>query len=313
MTLGSSEDIMAVSEIVKDGNSKCDKQQDYPVKATQAVSGLISGSTPVICGGLDKQRNVVGSCYEFGQYKKAVATLMVPRWGSASIVMGNKLWVTGGGKSIKNKEEWHTNRQPVRTTEYVVPHQKTQFGPELPLRLMQHCLAKTDAYAILVPGLREHGVVPSGTWVFSFKTQKWKKQKNDLKIRRFRHACGIIQDALYGNIIVVVTGGQILASKYTDSTELMDEKIGVWMDGPKLHGHIYDQTGITSEDGLSFFVVGGREHVMNFKSSKYVALTTINRLRCKGMQCEWYEMPQKLKVARAKPAAILIPDHLSPC
>ncbi len=91
------------------------------------------------------------------------------------------------------------------------------------------------------------------------------------------------------------------------ATEMFYVDSMTWTVGPNLPIKIYSAAGVTSQDGKSFFIVGG------YDLGRYIPLETIYRLRCHNFNCEWIQMPQKLRVARRDAVAGLLPKSVATC
>ena len=64
---------------------------------------------------------------------------------------------------------------------------------------------------------------------------------------------------------------------------------------------------VTSPSGNGVIIVGGSTTNLEMQSSLY-------EMRCGPyLVCEWYEMTQKLQVARFRFVAMLIPDEITNC
>jgi hypothetical protein len=64
---------------------------------------------------------------------------------------------------------------------------------------------------------------------------------------------------------------------------------------------------LTSPDGQGVIVIGGWSDTDNaYQSSMY-------KLICDQLECNWSEMEQQLQIARQMAVAMLIPNHLTNC
>jgi hypothetical protein len=64
---------------------------------------------------------------------------------------------------------------------------------------------------------------------------------------------------------------------------------------------------VTSPDGQGVIVIGGATFIPTEDQS------ALYQLNCNESGCEWHEMEQKLKIARERFVAMLIPDILTNC
>jgi hypothetical protein len=77
--------------------------------------------------------------------------------------------------------------------------------------------------------------------------------------------------------------------------------------GPKLPKTIYAASLVPSPDGHGVILIGGYSNTDNaFQSSIY-------KLICDQLGCNWSEMKQQLQIARRSFVAMLIPDTLTNC
>ena len=110
---------------------------------------------------------------------------------------------------------------------------------------------------------------------------------------------------------MVVTGGYTKQFHHLEhnSTELWIVGSSRGISGPTLPTSVLEGTGITTSDGKSFLLLGGKP------SEFYIAddLNTIYKLDCLQRQCDWTLMEQKLRIPRVNPVAIPIPDNLVSC
>ncbi len=84
----------------------------------------------------------------------------------------------------------------------------------------------------------------------------------------------------------------------------MDEGDNEWRDGPELPFAIDAAKMVEDKDG-GVVLVGG--------SALSGALDTIFQLRHGGEGANWVEMKQKLKSARSRHVAFLVPDSIAEC
>ena len=83
------------------GNSECKNWADFPKDIYYGAVGGFVGNEVIICGGYDQNYSPTDECYSFNEQSAKVVTHMsITRVGAASIVFGNKLWITGGETKI---------------------------------------------------------------------------------------------------------------------------------------------------------------------------------------------------------------------
>ena len=89
-----------IMDLTIKGNSECKNWADFPKDIFGAVGGFV-GNEVIICGGYDQNYSPTDECYSFNeQSAKVVTHTSITRAGAASIVFGNKLWITGGKTKI---------------------------------------------------------------------------------------------------------------------------------------------------------------------------------------------------------------------
>ena len=164
-----------------------------------------------------------------------VATMTKKRHSASSVVIGHRLWVTGG---------YDENDKKLNSTEFVDPESETvQPGPDLPEAVYGHCLVKTDATTAMLIGYHSYGY---RSWFFNFvQEEKGWVEGPDLHIGRSHHACGVISDLGYdAKKIVIAAGGK------GKSTEVfvIGSKPEEWIVGPDLLVPKHWGAGVTMPD-----------------------------------------------------------------
>ena len=94
MTTGASPgDLARKTEVIdlNDAANVC-TLNDYPLDIYEACGGLLSGTTPLVCGG-NQDTEPISQCYVAGQSEVAY-TLSRPRYGAASVVLPGFLLFT---------------------------------------------------------------------------------------------------------------------------------------------------------------------------------------------------------------------------
>lgn len=129
------------SEVIDllDSKNYCQDLSDYTYEVNWATGGLLNNINPLICGGRNSFNIDILECNIIGTNEKL--ELMHPRTFSASIVIGDKLWVTGGEISPN-------------TSEFILLNEKISMaGPDLPTDFNSHCLTwANDTHVILTGG-----------------------------------------------------------------------------------------------------------------------------------------------------------------
>ena len=124
---------------------KCDPFMKYPLKASLIAGGLLN-KAPVVCGG-----GIGGSaspqCFMYDRNDrgwKLHANLKTGRYYHAALVVGDKLWVTGG-------EESGGGRSSLKSTEYVFANKSVLKGPDLPRATSRHCAVDLLGALYMIP------------------------------------------------------------------------------------------------------------------------------------------------------------------
>ena len=286
----------------------CEALEDFPVQVAAASGGLINNSVPIICGGLNNFR---GDCHIPGNTNDGpLATLITPRSSTASIAMGNTLWITGGAHVFNNS--------PLSSTEIVDDLAIVVDGPELPMTMFGHCIVKLNQTTFLFMYERK-------TFFYDYSNQVW-SYGPDMKYKRTYFGCGKMTSA-NGSVVVVAAGG----AYSRNTTEFLDfdgSKDLKWsagenvvslvrpeclmqpicFPGPDLPKHLLSFSMV--EFDHTVVTVGG-----NGNDDGELNVDTIHKLVCSAADssCEWIEMRQKLRVARQLLVAIMVPDELTNC
>ena len=166
--------------------------------------GLIANKLPLICGGDDKDR-----CYLIGQGDDIRATTSGIRAFSASLVIEDKLWITGGSdvyqKTVHQSTEFieidiHSSGQNY--------HGFSSKGPDLPIALYYHSITQLNkSAAMIIGGTNEYGtdIQEEKTYIFDLENFNWKRGP-DLQKGRSRHASALLTDSVTNIQYIVVAG-----------------------------------------------------------------------------------------------------------
>ncbi len=101
-----------------------------------------------------------------------------------------------------------------------------------------------------------------------------------------------------------MVGGEDESYNKLSTVEILDDQSNEWREGPEVPLAIDAAKMVEDKDG-GVVLVGG--------SALSGALDTLFQLR-HGMEgAEWVEMTQKLKSARNRHVAFLVPDHIAEC
>ena len=237
------------------------------------------------------------NCY-FLENGTVASTLSSARYiAQALILYETKLWITGG------------NYNSSFTSEYVTPGQEAVEGPRLPARLQGHCMVQLDQDTIMFLGLgfNDEGS-SSKTYLYSIKNDSF-TMGPELTSPRSSMMCGVLEDD-QGNNIVVAAGGY----DYNLTTKV--DEVQTWLPGSgkdfMSSGHLplalSSSSTVTTSDKKSLIIIGGQ-----LKNISVTEADSLYKIPCSSNNCNVQTMPQKLKVARSFPVAMLIPDSKANC
>ena len=175
---------------------RCDQFVKYPLEARFIAGGLLD-KTPVVCGGylyLNGKRSSSKQCFMYdhdAHLWKLHAYLHTGRYFHAALVVGDKLWITGG-----------EGGGDLRSTEYVFANKSVIKGPYLPWSRSRHCMADLlDGRYMFIGGY-------SKTVDIYDSSQSSFTRGPNLLSERTNSACTVFRSPMHGNRpIVIVAGG----------------------------------------------------------------------------------------------------------
>ena len=214
------------------------------------------------------------------------------RLGAAGIVHANTFIIFGGYDS--------TGSGYLSTTEIVTEEGQVTPGPEMPVAVTDHSIARYNtSTSILTGGYTKGNPESNKTWYFNHVSQEFQPGPS-LIIGRSYHASATLQDQDTKEHIVAVVGGVNgpLVHGTLDSTELLIN--GEWTPGPHMPKGLGDLSAVVIKGDL--YTIGGFDQI-NEQS-------TIHRLSCSSGKCAWTTMHQKLKVGRDRPVAMAVSNKL---
>jgi hypothetical protein len=195
---------------------------DYPLDVSGATGGTIN-DTIIICGGrILIDYKITDNCYSFKEgWKnwKSHVNLTTLRIFSASIVIGDMIWITGGyddhDKILASTEQIHLNKT-------------IRPGPTLPIPIWGHCMASDNDRIFVVGGQDQTSSTP-----VSKEVQIYNKYNifgvpitaRPMNYGRFDHACTIFYSQSYGRNVLLVAGGGGSSKSYK-SAEILDFLLG---------------------------------------------------------------------------------------
>ncbi len=222
---------------------------------------------------------------------------------SASLVINNKLWVTGGdifSMDIKNSAET-----------ILIGPDSFQQGPDLPVPNTKHCLAHhgQEKQIYLLGGHTSPiNVWSIHSWAVENHLENWRPEPF-LSKGRSMSSCGVIADTDDPTIFYVVIAG---ADEYDvvdegRGTEFMKIGNGYFQTGPRLPYHLRRAASVALDDALVLFGGSSNEHYL----SNY--LTSIFLFQCHYGDCHLTLLHQEIIHRRHSCVASLIPSNLVEC
>ena len=171
------------------------------------------------------------------------------------------------------------------------------FSISLPVTIYAHCMVFVNSTTVMIIGGIQNGVGDSpNTFYFNTENEKWVAGPKLLSGRQ-QHSCGKLQrESGSSQESVIVAGGY-----GTKSVEILDNGASEWRTGPSLPYEICDASMIEDSSGGVVLIAGYNGTYIN----------TLYQLP--NANSEWILMPQKLKVARYRQTAFLIPDEITSC
>ncbi len=279
----------------------CEDYHPYPGDEdgiTMPVGGLLANGEVMVCGGHGEDR-----CFYLGN-KTVPVTMTTARAWSAAIVQddGLSMWITGGDMTLDS-------------TEVVAPEEADPavLGPVLPYGLQQHCMVKLDELTYMIlGGLTEGGALTSNTWLFHVSNQTFSPGPAMIRVKHDM-SCGVIEAEDTKEKIVLVAGGyEYLGQGYLDEVETLSLSSP---DGQFVRLNVtlpYQMTyssPVMTYGMKSMILVGG----FSLELDPY-EMDTLIQISCKSStDCKVETMPQKLRIPRYKPVAMLVPDSLVNC
>ena len=191
--------------------SKCTNLEEFPKRA-RAVGGLID-DIPVVCGGVDSNRNYIDDCVLIGKSKKI--PMVSTRYTHTSVNLDSgRLWILGGAnKSVSYLD----------TTE-IVSINKSVKGIDLPSTWRFGCAVNVNNKIYLIGGKRNYDIT-NKIWIVDpsngFKVEEGPPMNN----RRSEHMCAVMPD----NQTIIVAG--TWEKKFGKTTEYYDIKSETWKMG----------------------------------------------------------------------------------
>ena len=262
---------------------------------------LLQKSLPVVCGGYSNQ-----DCVVIGRDTSTpLVDLTFPRPESASVLIDDStLWITGAewGEGLGNSEfvtiESDGSAQSI-------------LGPDLPMQVFGHCMAKIDDNTYFLSGgyrLDTDSIATKATFFYDMTSETWTRGPNMIESRA-HHSCEVFMNPATNNLNIVLMGGYDYDTQTTlVQTELLDLDGGAngWTYGPRVPQAVRNPASVSL--GNSVVLIGG------LLGSELSSSDQLNELVCDADSwCSWVTLEQTLKHPRWGHVAMLIPDDLAGC
>ncbi len=232
---------------------------------------------------------------ENNQWVSSASMNSVRADAAAAQLQDGKLLVTGGkdgfdsyldSAEMLTEEGWESNI------------------PSLPVAISVHCMVTVNSTTVMVIGGIQNGLYSGKTFYFTFGEESWTAGP-ELKNKRGYHSCGKIRrDKESQEMSIIVAGGWDGASELS-SVKILDEGSNEWQTGPELSFVIQDSKMVEDQTGGVVLIGGESRSVSN--------LDTLYQLPHGGQDAVWIKMEQKMKTARERHTAFLVPDNIVDC
>ena len=252
-------------------SSKCEKPMPYPTVNDGPTVQAFPDHSVLSCGGFTGQQNgSLKSCYEYDPIHlnwSYMTDMIHERSDTSSVLLNdNEMWVVGG----------YGNPPPRKTTE--VYDRKTKMfrkGPDVPVGMYSHCMAKLNATHVFIGGVESTNQsynydisflvdIAKEPFVFQILPKMDKSRKGA--------GCGVIRsDPKNGNIhqryntssskeLIIVAGGldfdQGLPPHGRRDSEIFNIEENRWSKGPTIPRGFYLGGSVSLDDGSVVLVSG---------------------------------------------------------
>ena len=191
---------------------------EIPSQRRYAVGGLID-STPIICGGDDKDEKDQDSCFTYSQSKwTKTHTMTTKRYAPASVKLNDTtLWIMGG----------YNSGAYLDSSEFIgLDSTVGNPGPKLPNPLEWSCAVKYSADKVYVIGGYDGSSILNKVLIFNPMDGFSHIEGPSLITKRSGHACALMSNGQQKQI--VVAGGGSLSS-----VEILDPTVNKWVPGKR--------------------------------------------------------------------------------
>ena len=209
-------------------NCKAKHFLDLPPRE-KAFGGQI-GENYVICGGKNYNNNFYNTCFSIsnssGKLNQTYSIMQIERYGAASVVLNNTLYISGGGMlSIRS----------INSTEVIVQNNQNKIKnlTDLTQPLSGHCAVLLSSEKIMIIGGVNLEEDQSNTYLVDPKEKFESLDGPSMQYKRSYHACGsiVFKEEEY---VMVIGGWGAAANK----TELYNSGNKNWTER-KLHNNLY--------------------------------------------------------------------------
>ena len=191
----------------------------------------------------------------------------------------------------------------LKTTEFVSLTNEVENGPQLPLRMMDHCMTFIHSDVVMfLGGNTEVERESKQTWTYQFSKQAW-TQKADFKTKRSNFGCATFERN--GQNVVVLIGG------HPNSVEFYDFETDTWSAGPDFPVKVKGLQALTNEKGDGVLVIGG--DVENESTGLNRMTNSVYELSCIENECKWVKLSSTLSAPRSYHVAMLVPSNFTVC
>ena len=133
---------------------ECKKFPALPVTALHSASVAVQGM-PIVCGGKKPDNNQIYTCYiNEGAPNYAWRRLtdhIMQRHMHAAVVVGNRVWLTGG-VAVVVISMFQSQTTAVDRTEFVSMDGTVERGPNLPHYMQNHCMVELNDGRVMILG-----------------------------------------------------------------------------------------------------------------------------------------------------------------
>ncbi len=271
----------------------------FPFKPHGQAIVLLKGSIPTVCGGYDSSNSKhLNLCHH----------------------LINNTWVSGPNLSrtrhhpsaftIDNDgTSWMVVSGQEKGTDILSLNGSRTSGAPVPRQVYAGCSVKINSTTAITMAGHDGTKFPTDTHYYSIADNVWTPGP-PVKVGRFTHACGLLQDKVDPGVqYVVMAGGRKDwggRNGHLTSTEVLKVGTNEWIQGPDLPDKTDGAYMTATPDGQSLIFSGG-------EFSNGAQQKSLYRFQCVSGNCKWEKLPQAMNVARFWHTAIFVPESTFPC